>query len=153
MLRKRIKKSKLSFFKKVFNKREEANKDNDKNIYQKEDEYFSLLTTMYNFDDVKKSNKWINPQNLNGLYHSIDDIEISNENEEQWNYNLYDIINNSDQKNINNNNKSINSSYNGIHIWKNNKSIKFLLLFVASIGFSGSILGIYLCQYILPTFC
>jgi len=152
MLRKRIKKPKLSIFKKVFNKIDEANEHNDENIYQKEED-FSLLTTMYNFDEAKKSNKWLNPQNLNGLYHSIDDIEIFSENEEQWNYNLNENINNHDQKNKNNNKKSINSNYNGVHIWKNNKSIKFLILFVASIGFTGSILGIYLCQFILPAVC
>ena len=153
MLRKRIKKPKLSIFKKVFNKIDEASKDNDESIYQKEEEDFSLLTTMYNFDEAKKSNKWQNPGNLNGIYHSIDDIDIFSENEEQWDYNLNENINNHDQKNKNNNKKSINSNYNGIHIWKNNKSITFLMLFVASIGFTGSILGIYICQYLLPTFC
>jgi hypothetical protein len=152
MLRKRIKKPKLSIFKKVFNKREEASKYNDENIYQKGEEDFSLLTTMYNFDEVKKSNKWLNPQNLNGIYHSIDDIDIFNENEEQWDYNMNGNINNSNKKNKNNK-KSINSNYNGIHIWKNNKSITFLMLFVASIGFTGSTLGIYLCQFILPALC
>ena len=150
MFKKINKKTKFTFFKKIFNKMDY--KDYDKKVNQKEVEDFLLLTTMYNFDEAGKSNKWQNPQNLNDIYHSIDDIEIFNNNEEDWNFNLHEDLDiyNQKEKNIKN---SINRSYKGIHIWNDNKNMKFLLLFVTSIGFSGGMLGIFICQYLLPAIC
>ena len=150
MFRKIHKKTNFSFLKKIFDLIDYKNYDT--NVNQKEVEDFLLFTEMYNFDEAGKSNKWQDPQNLNEIYNSIDDIEIFNNNEEDWDFSLHEDLDiyNQKEENIKN---SVNRSYTGIHLWKGNKNMKFLLLFVTSIGFSGGMLGIFICQYLLPAIC
>jgi hypothetical protein len=145
MIRKSIKKLKFSIVRKLFDKRNDE--DKDKNTSIKDENIPLLLTTMYTFNESDISNKWLNAHEINVLHKSIDNIEIFNDNEDKWDYNL----NENNSKNLQNTNNNKSNKEKSLILY--NKNMKFLLLFGVAIGLSGSMIGIVICQYILPSIC